>query len=118
MNKIDIFFDGSCFNEQDKNCPMGLGIAVFIDGEYEELLSRAILVAENESDGTSNIAEWLALCHAIEIAQDLRKSHPGKINVFGDSKLIVNQFNLIWKINEEKFKPTSIEREQRMRQLK
>lgn len=111
MSKIDIYFDGACHNEQDKNCPMGLGIAVFVGGQYQEDLSRAILVENHETDGTSNIAEWLALCEAMKIAEDLRITYNKqnlkqiKINVFGDSKLIVNQFNLIWRINEEKFKP-------------
>ena len=41
----------------------------------------------------------------MKIAADLRKDHKGRITIFGDSKLIVNQFNLIWRINEQKFKP-------------
>lgn len=104
MNKVEIFFDGACHNQIDTNCPMGLGIAVFINDMYCEELSRAICVIDNQDDGTSNIAEWLALCNALQIAKDLRKHYQGKIKIFGDSKIIVNQFNLIWRMNDDKFK--------------
>lgn len=105
MNKIDVFFDAACKNEPNVNCPMGLGIAVFINDEYREELSRAITIENNEEDeGTSNVGEWLALCNALELVIDLRKDFPAKIRVFGDSKLVVNQFNLLWQIKEDKFR--------------
>lgn len=104
MNKVEIFFDGACHNKSDTNCPMGLGIAVFIDDIYDENLSRAICVSDNQDDGTSNIAEWLALINALQIAKDLRKHYQGRIKVFGDSKIIINQFNLIWRMNDDKFR--------------
>lgn len=104
MNKVEIFFDGACHNKVDKNCPMGLGIAVFIDDMYCENLSRAICVIDNQDDGTSNIAEWLALCSAMEVAKALRKHYQGRIKIFGDSKIIVNQFNMIWRMNNDKFR--------------
>lgn len=106
MKEVRIHFDGACHNMPNIVSPMGLGIAVFEDGEYCEITSRAIGVEEYQGDGTSNIAEWLALVEALKIAVDYRKENPDlKISIFGDSQLIVNQFNLIWKINEEKFLP-------------
>lgn len=107
MRNIAIHFDGACHNNAKLNCPMGLGVAVFIDTIYREDLSRAIGIENHHNDGTSNIAEWLALCEALKIAVDLRrdfKDEQVKITIFGDSQLICNQFNLIWRINEEKFK--------------
>jgi len=101
---VEIFFDGACKNQVDTNCPMGLGIAVFFDSRYQEDLSRAILVENNEDDGTSNLSEWLALCNALQIAADLRKTYSGKIKIYGDSKIIVNQFNMIWRMNDTKFR--------------
>ena len=105
MNKVEIFFDAACKNEPNVNCPMGLGIAVFVNDEYQEELSRAIPIEDNEEDeGTSNVGEWLALCNALEIAIDIKKDFPGRIRIYGDSKLVVNQFNLLWQIKEEKFR--------------
>ena len=103
-NRINIFFDGACRNQQNTNCPMGLGIAVFEDTNYNESLSRAILIENNKDDGTSNLSEWLALCNALEIAASLRKNFNGIIKIYGDSKIIVNQFNMIWRMNDEKFR--------------
>jgi ribonuclease HI len=105
MNKIDVFFDGACKNVKEANCPMGLGIAVYVDDIYQEELSRAIGVKDHEDPGTSNIGEWLAICNAIELIAELRKTHlDAKVRLFGDSQLIVNQFNLIWQIKKDTFK--------------
>lgn len=104
MERIKIYFDGASHNKKNKDCPMGIGVAVFIEGVYQEELSRAALVEDEIEDGTSNIAEWMALCLALEIAGDLRKTHlDAKIIIIGDSQLITNQFNLIWSIKEDKF---------------
>lgn len=104
MERIKIHFDGACANAKNKDCPMGIGVAVFVGGVYQEELSRAALVEDEVEDGTSNIAEWMALCLALEVAGDLRKTHlDAKIIIVGDSQLIINQFNMIWSIKEDKF---------------
>jgi ribonuclease HI len=104
MQRIKIHFDGACANAKNKDCPMGIGVAVFVGGVYQEELSRAALVEDEIEDGTSNIAEWMALCLALEVAGDLRKTHlDAKIIIVGDSQLIANQFNMIWSIKEDKF---------------
>lgn len=104
MNKIDIFFDGACHNIKGNNNPMGLGIAVFINDEYREELSRAILYKSYKELGTSVVAEWLALVNALKIAKELKKDFEGRLNIYGDSQLVVNQFNLLYRINKEKLK--------------
>lgn len=106
MIKIHIYFDAACKNKAQENCPMGLGVAIFIDDEYQEHLSRAIGVENHHQDGTSNIGEWLALCEALKVAKQLRqdfKDQQVDFKVFGDSQLVVNQFNLIWRIKDDKF---------------
>ena len=106
MKEIRIHFDGACHNMPNIACPMGLGIAVFEDGEYCEEMSRAIGVKQYMKQGTSNIAEWLALIEALTIAEQYRKQYlKAKILIFGDSQLIVNQFNLMWKVNNDTFLP-------------
>lgn len=106
MQNIIIHFDAACKNKPNTNCPMGLGVAVFINSHYQEDLSRAIGVQDHDQDGTSNIGEWLALCEALKVAKQLRqdfKDTPIKITVYGNSQLVVNQFNLIWRIKDTKF---------------
>lgn len=106
MKEVRIHFDGACHNMVGVVSPMGLGVAVFEDKEYCEITSRAIGIEQYNGEGTSNIAEWLALIEALKIAKSYREEDKNcKISIFGDSKLIVNQFNLLWRVNEEKFLP-------------
>lgn len=106
MDRIVIKFDAACRNVVGENCPMGLGVAVFINDEYREDLSIAQYFETKEILGTSNVGEWNALIQALIVAQQLRKHYPKeKIKVFGDSQLIVNQFNLLWRIKEKNFEP-------------
>lgn len=104
-DQIVVKFDAACHNKANHNCPMGLGVAVFINAEYREDLSRAELLITEEVEGTSNVGEWNALILALKVVIELRKHYDAKISIFGDSQLVVNQFNMIWRINEEKFKP-------------
>lgn len=106
MEKIVIKFDAACRNIPGENCPMGLGVAVFIDGEYREDLSVAEYFVTTDILGTSNVGEWNALIRALELVVQLRKHYPkNPIDVYGDSQLIVKQFNMLWRIKEENFLP-------------
>jgi ribonuclease HI len=98
--KVDIFFDGACKNVKGSvSEPYGCGIAVFFDGIYCEEHSHFF-----GGYGTSNIAEWEALYKASEIASTiLKKNDKVRLDIFGDSQLVVNQFNGLWSINNEHF---------------
>lgn len=102
---LKIFFDGACKNEKDVNCPMGIGVAVYINDLYCEDLSISRLYVDYElDDGTNNIAEWLALQNALQVATDLvRLDKYDTVEIFGDSKIIVNQFNKQYRMSDEKF---------------
>ena len=107
MNQIVIKFDAACRNIPEENCPMGLGVAVFFDGEYQEDISIAeYFTTELPVLGTSNVGEWNALIRSLEVALSLRKHYSkNQIIILGDSKLIVNQVNLIYRVKEPNFVP-------------
>lgn len=101
---INVFFDAACWNQVDNNNDMGLGVAVYIDGNYQEEMSLAQLVTNHHDRGTNNIGEWMALILAMKVVKEISKDFPKeKIRVFGDSKLVVSQFNGEWRIKEQKF---------------
>lgn len=56
--------------------------------------------------GTNNYAEWVALVWAMQLALD-NDFH--EVIMIGDSKLIINQANGLWKINETSFLPFKAE---------
>lgn len=93
--KIDIYQDGSCNNHQEDPYG-GIGVAVFIDDNYEEELSRAILVQPKGIDNrnTNNVIEWEACVEAMRIYKELFKEYPNAtFNVFSDSQVITQVFN-------------------------
>lgn len=105
MNYIRIFFDGACWNKKDESSAMGIGVAVFIDKEYNADVSRAIFAHDPNERGTNNVAEWKACVEAMSIAVDLRVHYPdANIMVFSDSQIIANQYNGSYQINGPLFK--------------
>jgi ribonuclease HI len=101
---IKIHFDGAC-NNQHEDSNMGIGVAVFINNEYCEELSKFELVKSTEFErGTSNIAEWLGCVEAMKLASELKDVEFNDIiEVYSDSKLITEQFNGNYKINKLNF---------------
>lgn len=75
-----IFFDGGC-----RPNPGLISVAVVARGVVHHLPDIAT--------GTNSDAEWLALYHALRIAQ---QSEPGAFDLIGDSALIVHQANGVW----------------------
>lgn len=113
--KIDIYFDGACKNVKDSyKEPFGVGVAVFIDGEYSDVYSKSIWGAE----GTSNIAEWTGCIEAFGVAYllhqiisgEVHTSEPTRVSqpiitIYSDSQLITRQFNGEYQIKEQRFLP-------------
>jgi ribonuclease HI len=50
--------------------------------------------------GTNNVAEWTALCWGMTLAHAKGVTD---LDVYGDSQLIINQANGLWKIREPRF---------------
>lgn len=101
---ITINFDGACNNRQQRPA-MGIGIAVFINNEYQENISNFIrYISTNEERGTSNIAEWRGCMEAMRKVNQLKLIYPdAKFEVFSDSQIIVHQFNGLYNIYKEEF---------------
>lgn len=90
---IRVTQDGACWNKEGKSQMMGLGVAVFFDEVYQEDLSLAKGVIDNEN-GSNNVAEWLACIEAMRIAKELHKEYPkANIKVQSDSQVVTRVFN-------------------------
>lgn len=103
MKIAKIYCDGACNNKLDKPA-MGMGVAVYINEEYQEELSRAFKIEPEvrEEKLTSNVAEWFAAMEGMKIAADLIKD-VHLIFVYSDSQVITSQFNGDYAIRKEEF---------------
>jgi len=102
--RITIHFDGACHNKAGGLAPMGIGVCANLS------VDEKVLIAEYKGLGTSNVAEWEALCRALELARELTRtiSPVARMYIFriiGDSQLIINQFNGVFRIKEQSFDP-------------
>ncbi len=87
---MKLFFDGGC-----RPNPGAMTACVVID-EPRSTHQKPL------GYGTNNIAEWLALLYAMELALSYGAT---EIELIGDSALIVNQANGLWKIKQTEFLP-------------
>jgi len=97
--RYHVYFDGACDNNGTQSSPMGMGV-VFKTPEGEVLQRHAFTT---EKLGTSNMAEWGALSHALRLCLELGQEN--EFVIYGDSQLIVNQFNNAWRVKNEFLKP-------------
>jgi len=95
--EIKIFFDGAHAFDDTKKKAMGIGVAVYIENELSQRHAKAI----KYKNGTNNIAEYLALIKALEVAIKLSEQYNKNIYIFGDSQLVINQTIGAWKVKKE-----------------
>lgn len=101
MDIIRVHTDAACDNNS-KFRFMGLGVAVFINGVYNEDFSLSEMYGTN---GTNNIAEWAGLELGLTQCRKLIEAYPkAKISIYMDSMLVVNQMNGSWKLKQEHLK--------------
>lgn len=93
MQKTTIYFDGGCTPNPGE---MEICIVVVEAG------TKTPSVMKKLGYGTNNIAEWSALIWALDEAN---KRNLTDVEFIGDSKLVVNQANGSWKINNQTFLP-------------
>ena len=86
-------FDGS---SRGNPGPSQIGFAITKNGE--EVYSRSQPIP----DGTNNVAEYQAL---ISLAEVLVGMDVDEVIIRGDSKLVINQVNGLWKIKKPHLKP-------------
>ena len=97
---MKIFFDGGAApNPGIRHC------CIVVDGE--------ILEETNLGYGSNNEAEWIGLLWAMETAHSRGAT---EVEIIGDSMLVVNQANGLWKINKKEFFPFKVEAD-RLRKL-
>jgi probable phosphoglycerate mutase len=85
--------------------PASLG-AVLIDGSRSDALdplaSPDATISEALGHQTNNVAEWTGVVRALELAQRLGAK---KVDLFLDSKLIVEQLHGRWRVKDAKLQP-------------
>lgn len=95
-NVFQVFFDGGC-KSYDQEIISGAGIAVFRGGVFLEYQSFYVKLKDCKN---SNQAEYLAFRYALKKAAFLKgKGH--FVEIFGDSNLVVTQFNGDWKVSSD-----------------
>lgn len=87
--KYKAFFDGS-----SKPNPGEMTIGGFIEDQNGE---RICGFRMGMGSGTNNVAEYLAI---IEVLEEAIRQGIRRIEIFGDSQLVVNQVNNKWKSNQ------------------
>lgn len=98
LTRLHVFFDGACDNNGTQSSPMGMGV-VFKKPDGEVVSRHAFTT---EKLGTSNMAEWGALSHALSLCLEHKDV---EFVIYGDSQLIVNQINGAWRVKQEHLKP-------------
>lgn len=92
-NKYILHFDGCCKGNPGKS---GAGAVMYKDNEEIWSCSKYL------GKGTNNQAEYKALILGLEKAVELSISD---LCVFGDSQLVINQVNGIYKVSSSQIKP-------------
>lgn len=103
MNKIEknhqkkmysLYFDGA---SKGNPGPSGYG-GVFYNEEMQEIYKYSGMCQGHQ---TNNFAEYTALVKGLEYALN---NNMKELKVYGDSKLVVEQFNQNWKVKSENLK--------------
>jgi ribonuclease HI len=100
-----VYFDGGCTPNPGKMkacvvlCPVNA--------------KAQIHVLDDLGQGTNNLAEWAALILAVTLIQE----QTGKVAVLGDSQLVVNQANGVWRIKQEVMQNLCLEYQKLARQV-
>ena len=88
-----IYTDGACLGNPG---PMGIGVVVY------KGRTKLMEISEYVGEGTNNIAEYLSLIRALEIATEKEES---EVHIRTDSQLIARQISGEYKVKDKKLKP-------------
>jgi len=97
MKTYKCYFDGSC-EPQNPGGSMGAGVYITCEGKH---FSKSEYYPAKESN-TNNVAEYLAIIILLKL---VRNKVDCIINIYGDSKLVVNQVLGLWKITYGAYVP-------------
>jgi ribonuclease HI len=88
-NTMLVYFDGGCAPNPGK---MSACVVICPPVGKPDIHTMTDL-----GQGTNNVAEWSALI----LAATLLKDTPGKITIMGDSQLVINQANGLWRLKDD-----------------
>lgn len=98
MKKIRAMFDGCC-EPTNPHGNMGMGAIIYFDNFTEFEFSEFIPAKKGNSN---NVAEYIAFTATINYFTEWHTEHGLPVNcridIRGDSKMVVNQMNGLWKI--------------------
>jgi len=95
MREISVYFDGSC-EPVNPNGHAHAGAVVYHYG-FRKDLSKCVGTGKGM---TNNVAEYSALLMALEYLIE-KRLYDKKIEVYGDSIMVINQMSGVWKIREK-----------------
>ncbi len=90
---MNMYFDGACRKKNVHDSTGISGIGVFIQLSNKENIN----IFENTGIKTNNQAEYLALIKGLKTLLSFPDGN--NINIYGDSLLVINQVNNVWKCN-------------------
>ena len=102
MREVEIAFDGSIGPEN----PGGYACYGYVIKEGDKVVLQKGGIECQGEGATNNVAEHSALYHALAAALAIYGEDAGdvKLNIKGDSKLVINQVNGTWKCNADNLK--------------
>lgn len=100
-NKLILNFDGSC-GPRNPNGDMGFGWAIRIAKSQDYIAEGwGYELYDGRKETSNNLAEWYALYYGLKWLLD-NDIQFVRLNVFGDSNLVIKQCRGEWRISQDK----------------
>ena len=103
MNDYLAWFDGAC---EPVNPGGTASFGVVIKGEDGTVLLRDHGVLGKGKDMTNNVAEYGGVLHVLKY---LASRPPGRVTIYGDSNLVINQLGGRWRIKKGLYLAIAVE---------
>jgi ribonuclease HI len=110
MKNYKCYFDGAC---EPRNPGGKIGAGVYITDGQKEFADNLFIPAKPEN--TNNIAEYSAFIKILEL---MKNKSGDKIEIFGDSMLVVNQMNGSWQIKQGAYREYALKAKPLLSELK
>lgn len=91
---MKLYFDGSC----GPNNPGGYACYAYVVMNEDECIIKQTGVECEGKEATNNVAEYAGLKHGLQYLLDNEITN--KVEIFGDSKLVISQINGDWKCKQ------------------
>jgi ribonuclease HI len=98
-SSIKLYFDGSV--TKNPGGIAGYGWRICDENDQEIISDRGEICRGKEA--TNNIGEWGAIAKALQYLKEI--NWKGKLQIYGDSQLVINQLNGIYKVKKDTLIP-------------